>query len=183
VIKLPSGVIIIDNDPFTRGLYAQIYRHAMEPDDNRLTRTAAGFYPYNGLSLDFITNNSFIDEKANRAVEQNLLLWGDTDWNREHVTPAEINLLRVAEEKKKILSSGYLIMPGLPLASSVDQVIAAKFIGVYCHEAMIEKLLGHKVEEAKEVASKLLDGGVKLFVYRGEIGGVKAMRRGEIWHP
>ncbi|MFH1455906.1 MAG: deaminase [archaeon] len=94
-------------------------------------------------------------------------------------------------DSHKYLADGIMYMPWLPCIPCVHAMMGVNLKQLVSHEAMVTRYI-EKVnssgndkwkDEIDEALGQLLEVGIQLVMYKGDIGGVKALYDGEEWEP
>jgi dCMP deaminase len=170
-----EGKISLVDSEFARDMIRDAYIYAYENSTDESTKTGAVIVR-NGNIISRGTNkfaeNVKITERRNTSISK-----------RVYQDHSERNAIYEAARVGIPLDDTEMYSTWIPCPACTNAIINSSINELIFHYEMAAKTKSDWSEDFKESISMLLETGVKVSMFKGKIGGCKALFKGEVWEP
>jgi dCMP deaminase len=172
---LEKGKISLVDTEFARDMLREAYRYAYKHSTDKNTKTGAVIV-LNGKIVARGTNkfaeNVKITEKRNTPISK-----------RVYQDHAERNAIYHAAKLGVPLDEAKMYATWVPCPACANAIINSSINELIFHYEMAIKTEKDWEEDLKESLKMLIESGVKVSMFKGQIGNCKGLFKGQIWKP
>lgn len=170
-----KGKISEVDSEFARDMIREAYIYAYENSTDESTKTGAVIVRKGNIvsrGTNMFAKNVEITEKRNTPISK-----------RVYQDHSERNAIYEAARLGIPLDDTEMYSTWIPCPACTNAIINSSINELIFHYDMAIKTKDDWADDFKESISMLIESGTKVGMYRGEIGGCKALFKGEVWEP
>jgi dCMP deaminase len=172
---IEEGKISIIDSEFARDTLREAYKYAYENSTDTTTKNGAVIVRDGNIvarGTNTFAKNVEITEERNTAMAERIY--------QDH---SERNAIYEAARLGIPLDDTEMYSTWIPCPACANAIINSSINELIFHYDMAIKTLDDWSEDLKESISMLLETNTKVSMYKGKIGGCKALFKGEVWEP
>jgi dCMP deaminase len=170
-----EGKISVVDSEFARDMLREAYIYAYKNSTDESTKTGAVIVRDGNIvsrGTNMFAKNVKITEKRNTSISK-----------RVYQDHSERNAIYEAARLGIPLDDTEMYSTWIPCPACANAIINSSINELIFHYDMAIKTLDDWSEDLKESISMLLETNTKVSMYKGKIGGCKALFKGEVWEP
>lgn len=172
---LSSGEISVDSSDFARDILREAYKYAFEESTDESTKTGAVIV----LNKKIISRGTNKFAKGVEITEER----NTSNSKRIYQDHSERNAVYGAAKLGISLDEAEMFSTWIPCPACANAIINASINRVVFHYDMAIKTKRDWSKQLKEAIKMMLEAGVQVAVYQGEIGDCKGFFKGKRWEP
>jgi dCMP deaminase len=172
---LDKGEISLVDTEFARDMLREAYRYAYRYSTDKNTKTGAVIVLHGEIvarGTNKFAENVKITEKRNTPISK-----------RVYQDHAERNAIYHAAKLGVPLDEAKMYATWVPCPACANAIINSSINELIFHYEMAIKTEKDWAEDLKESLKMLIEAGVKVSMFKGQIGNCNGLFKGQIWEP